>query len=1107
MKVSVLLLPIVALAIGLLVIVNKANAQAYQPSNRIPVADGTLGTQFTRSNNNFIIEGGVSRGQQLFHSFQDFSVPTGGAATFIRPAGNRSIITRVTGNLFSDINGVVDTQAANFLLINPNGVVFGPGTQLNVGPSFTASTASGVDLVDGSGRTITFGTNANGDAPFLAIDPNVFFNISRLNISGGRGEIRNFGTLQTVNPNQYIGLIGENVSIDGGQINAPGGRVELKGLSNVSLTNQARISVAGSGGGDIAINAQKITLLGGSVVRGGLEEGQGNPAAIGGDIKINGTGAVVIDGGSTIANNVRLNASGNGGNTTIDAGSLSVRNGSLIQSSTGGRGHAGNIALTAQDAINLDGVRILSLVTAEGIGNSGSLSVTANSLSITNDSLLTSSILGQGNAGNITLTAKDAIFLNNAGVFNSVEAGGIGKSGNLSVTTNSLSLADRSSLLSSTFGAGDSGNVIVTANSLSLTGGSTLASSTFGQGNAGNVTLTATDTVALNASNVLSSVGTGAVGNGGNIHLQARSLSLLDSTLIASSLGEGNAGNVVVTTQDSLLLKGRSSITSSIGTMGVGAGGNIDINTRLLSLQDGASLTSATDGQGNAGGINIKAITISLANDAFISANTFRRGNAGNIQVVAQDAITLVNASISNSIGAEGIGKGGDILINAGSLSLQNGSFLSSATNGQGNAGNIDLTVNRAINIFGTQDSRKSGISSAIGPGAQGNGGNITVNPGTLALRDGAFILTPTFGRGDAGNVVVKAQDLISLADQSVISSTVFEEGIGNGGDISIAAKSISLSNGAQLESSTAGMGRAGTIQVLATDAVKLSNSSLLVNSLSPTRVAGDIIVTSPQISLDNSATVEARSILGNGGNITIGSRNASPSIPSSNISPTETNLLLLRRGSQISTNALGTTSQGSDGGNININSKLIVAIPRENSDITANAVGGRGGNVNINSQGLFGIQLRPQLTDGSDITASSEFGQTGNININTPGIDPGKDTGELPTAPTDASNQISQACSTNQPDNKFFITGRGGHPPNTEDAFTSDVIWLDTRAAQARPEANNTKIASPSPTPAVGWKFDGHGKVTLLAASTEGETKRNKIVCPPNQTHPHGSR
>jgi large exoprotein involved in heme utilization and adhesion len=89
----------------------------------------------------------------------------------------------------------------------------------------------------------------------------------------------------------------------------------------------------------------------------------------------------------------------------------------------------------------------------------------------------------------------------------------------------------------------------------------------------------------------------------------------------------------------------------------------------------------------------------------------------------------------------------------------------------------------------------------------------------------------------------------------------------------------------------------------------------------------------------------------------------------------------------------------------------LIVAVPLENSDITANAIKGSGGNVNIKSQGLFGIEFRPQTTRNSDITASSEFGQIGRVGIETPGIDPGKDLSELPAVPTDASQQISQTC------------------------------------------------------------------------------------------------
>ena len=156
MKAAVFLLPSFVL-MTVLVGAKTGQAQTYQPSNRVPLADSTLGTQVVGSGNIFAISGGVSRGNNTFHSFQDFSVPTNGAANFVNPVGNQSIITRVTGSLFSDINGTINTEGANFLLINPNGVVFGPGTQLNVGRVFAASTANGIDLTDSARRTLTFG--------------------------------------------------------------------------------------------------------------------------------------------------------------------------------------------------------------------------------------------------------------------------------------------------------------------------------------------------------------------------------------------------------------------------------------------------------------------------------------------------------------------------------------------------------------------------------------------------------------------------------------------------------------------------------------------------------------------------------------------------------------------------------------------------------------------------------------------------------------------------------------------------------------------------------------------------------------------------------------
>ncbi|MEL6463305.1 MAG: hypothetical protein AAFQ91_34725, partial [Cyanobacteria bacterium J06621_15] len=117
--------------------------------------------------------------------------------------------------------------------------------------------------------------------------------------------------------------------------------------------------------------------------------------------------------------------------------------------------------------------------------------------------------------------------------------------------------------------------------------------------------------------------------------------------------------------------------------------------------------------------------------------------------------------------------------------------------------------------------------------------------------------------------------------------------------------------------------------------------------------------------------------------------------------------LLLLRNNSQISTTA-GFAQAGGNGGNITINSPFIVAVPKENSDITANASFGNGGNVDITSQGIFGITPRSQLTPQSDITASSETGIQGTINITNPEIDPNQGVIELPEGLVDKSNQIA---------------------------------------------------------------------------------------------------
>ena len=128
------------------------------------VPDDTLGAERSqvrpdtiRGTDSDRIEGGARRGQNLFHSFQQFSVQEGRGAYFLNPDGVRNIFSRVTGGGRSDIFGRlgvispdnVTLGTANLFLINPNGIMFGRNSSLDVGGSFIGTTANGCSLAIG----------------------------------------------------------------------------------------------------------------------------------------------------------------------------------------------------------------------------------------------------------------------------------------------------------------------------------------------------------------------------------------------------------------------------------------------------------------------------------------------------------------------------------------------------------------------------------------------------------------------------------------------------------------------------------------------------------------------------------------------------------------------------------------------------------------------------------------------------------------------------------------------------------------------------------------------------------------------------------------------
>ncbi|MBD2775686.1 filamentous hemagglutinin N-terminal domain-containing protein [Iningainema tapete] len=555
-------------------------------------------------------------------------------------------------------------------------------------------------------------------------------------------------------------------------------------------------------------------------------------------------------------------------------------------------------------------------------------------------------------------------------------------------------------------------------------------------------------------------------------------------------------------------------------------GGNVNLDNGFLQAQGGQIALGGILGEGTirlnldsnnqplSFPNNVPTADVSLSNRAIVDVSG---EGGGNIQVQGR-RVTLSNGSLLFA-DTQGSQNGRGISIGAEQLTIQDGSQISASTSGSGTGGSLTVKASDFVQAIGTDaDGNPSALfADTFGTGAAGN---LTIDTGQLMIENGANVSASTRGNQGRGGTLQVTAAMVKLSGNSAIGnfpSGLFTQTLGSGdaGSLTIDTRQLIVRDGAQVTAGTNinSQGKGGNLTVFASDLVELSGTGLngspnsgLFASTRGTGDAGSLTITTGQLIVRDGARVTVAGVeSGNAGNLQIQARDLSldggkliaetKSGQGGNITLQGLDLLLLRNNSQITTSA-DTSQVGADvaGGNIDINSKLIVAVPGENSDITANAFRGRGGNINITTQGIFGVDRRVQETSQTnDITASSQLGINGRIQINTPDVDPDRGTVALPAQVVDVSGQIASGCAAfnGETGSTFVVTGRGGLSPNPYEPLSSDVLWSDTRLSVATNQQRSSKTTTIKPpsasapveiNPAIGWVFNGKGEVTLIA-------------------------
>jgi filamentous hemagglutinin family protein len=690
------------------------------------------------------------------------------------------------------------------------------GTPDASGPGYILAPGGHVNLVSvaSTGEATFDPTNINGSisGPVTG-DPST----RDINVSG-------FTQLGNINITQGSIVDAKEVSISGGKLVIdtaavyPGGFWLYNNLGVLTVSGIPDFSLPAPDGGLVNVNiAGDVSIHGNSLVPviddlSGILTFAGFPyAEVPGDapnIRVN-AHSLTLSGETADIQTARFGP-GNAADTNISADTVRIEKGAKIEVLNYYQGPGGSLTVNTGDlAIDGSGSANFTGLSAQGLFNPGYLVYSVDP------------IVYFADAGIITVNAGNNVTLQNS-AFISASSFAFGSGGGVTVNTKNLSMDNGAAITAESTLGGPAGNVEINASGkVSLTNLSQISSTTTGNGTGGDVVVKAGQSTTVDSSSGI--FASTVPPSQGLLDLFASNFGL-DWATLQSIISD------VTGIQNPTIFDVLRSLRDDFGILDVpdsmlipGNGGTISLTTPLLTVSNGASVSSSTawgfDGGGNAGAVTGTVGSLIVESGGEIrsraglldaSGQVFAvgEGNAGSLKFSANN-ITISGGSVSTT--TIGDGKGGDVVLNATqNVNITNGGSVSadslalaatSATGGVGgDTGSIEITAGNSITLDGGTISTRA---------VAADGGNISLfAPNTVYLNDGKITTSVESGIGKGGNILIDPQFVI-VNNSSIIANAYG----GPGGNISIVAGNY-LPSWDSIVSASSKLSAQGTVQI-----------------------------------------------------------------------------------------------------------------------------------------------------------------------------------------------------------------------------------------------------------------------------------------------------